>query len=244
MHTIHNLTRLRVVALIALSSGACSDDDPPVAPGRVLTTVNVAFGSTTIEVGEITGAKASGLDQDGGPMGVGTVSWASDEPTIAAVNPTTGLVFAIAPGTTRITATADGKVGSRSITVSKAPAIRINEVQPRADTPAGWIEFFNPTSFTVDMTGWTLIDNNFFGPSFTFPAGSVVQPNGLLVIEEAALPFGIDATDNAFLFSRFGVLVDVVFWPTQPNTTFGRCPDGGNFVLTAASTKGTANACP
>jgi hypothetical protein len=114
MHTIHNLTRLSVVVLIALSSGACADDDPPVATGRVLTTVNVSVGSAAIEVGEITGAKASGLDQDGAPMTVGTVSWASDDPGIAAVN---------------------------------------------------------------------------------------------------------------------------VFWPTQPNTTFGRCPDSGSFLLTAASTK-------
>jgi hypothetical protein len=238
------LTRAAVLSLAAFGLAGCSDDNDPAEPRRVLTTVNVSVGSSAIEVGELTGANASGLDQDGAPIGVGPVTWASDAPTIAAVNPSTGVVFAIAPGATRITATVDGKVGERAITVSNAPGIRINEIQPSADTPVGWIELYNPTSSAVDLTGWTLIDSNFFGPSFTFPAGSVIQPNGFFVVEEATLPFGIDAADNALLFSRFGVLVDSRAWTSQPETTLGRCPDGSaSFGPTLAPTKGAANAC-
>jgi len=89
------------------------------------------------------------------------------------------------------------------------------------------------------------VGNNFFGPEFKFPAGSVVQPNGFLVTEETALPFGLEAPDNLHLFSKFGILVDGVNVGQQPTTTFGRCPDGtAAFIVTTAATKGTTNACP
>ena len=193
----------------------------------------------------MTTAAASGIDQDGAPIATGAVTWSSESSAIAGINPTTGFIFAISPGTTRITAMVDGKVGERTVTVARAPAIRINEVQPRADQPTGWIEFFNPTSAAVDLTEWSLIDANFFGPTFRFPAGSVIPAGGLLVIEEAALPFGLDAIDSAYLFSRFGVLVDGTIWDRQPPTTFGRCDDApGVLVVMTAPTKGKANACP
>src|SRR6185503_20064207 len=105
---------------------------------------------------------------------ISPVEWSSETPTIAAAHPVSGLLFGIAPGTTRIIASSDGKTGERAVTVTAAPAIRINEVQPKAGAPGGWIEFFNPTSAAVDMSGWTLIGNDFFGPDFKFPAGSVI----------------------------------------------------------------------
>src|SRR4051812_34686791 len=89
-----------LVALAFSSVAACNDADSPAAPRRVLTTVVVSVGSPAIEVGELTGATISALDQDGAPIETGAVAWTSDKPEVAAVNPTTGLIFAIAPGTT------------------------------------------------------------------------------------------------------------------------------------------------
>jgi hypothetical protein len=153
-------------------------------------------------------------------------------------------VFGVAPGTATISATANGKTGTRTITVAKAPAVRINEVQPRGDARDGWIELFNPTTAAVDLSGWMLIDNNFYGPTYTLPAGSIIPPNGFFVVEEASLPFGIDSPDSAYLFSRFGVLVDVTLWLSQPDATVGRCPDGGSQLGdTTAPTKGAPNVC-
>ena len=231
--------------LLTLASVACNDDSP-AAPARILTSVNVSVAAASIEVGQATNATAAGFDQDGAPMAIPPVTWASESQTVAGINPTSGAIFAIAPGTTRITATVDGKVGERTLSVARAPAIRINEIQSRGDAPTGWIEFFNPTPVAVDVTDWALVDANFFGPTFTFPAGSVIPAGGLLVIEEASLPFGVDAADQLHLFSRFGVLVDVAFWTAQPTTTLGLCPGvlTAAIVVTTAPTKGTANACP
>ena len=242
-----NRSRLTWWAFLALTPflGIAACNDSAVDPRRVLTTVNVSVGTVTLEVGEMTGATASGFDRDGAPFSLGSVAFSSDAPTIAAVTPATGFILAISPGTTRIVATADGVVGERAITVARAPAIRINEVQSRGDGPGGWIELFNPTTAPVDISGWTLIDNNFFGPTFTYPPGSVIAPGGYLVTEEASLPFGLDAVDDARLFSRFGVLVDATVWVAQTQTVFGRCPDGtGTFIPPSTPTKGAGNACP
>ena len=242
----HRRTSALALLLTLAGVAACNDDSPAAPAPRVLTSVNVSVAAASIEVGQMTSATAVGLDQDGAPIAIPPVTWASESPTVAGINPATGAIFAIAPGTTRITATVNGKVGERTVSVTRAPAIRINEIQSRRDAATGWIEFFNPTPVAVDVTHWTLVDANFFGPTFTFAVGSVIPPGGLLVIEEASLPFGVDAADNLLLFSRFGVLVDVAFWTAQPTTTLGLCPGVLTvaIVVTTAPTKGTANACP
>jgi hypothetical protein len=234
------------IATLVVGLGACSDDDGPGAPSRrVLTRVSISVPADAIEVGQSITAIAVGLDQNGSPLATGPVRWTSDKPEVAPVQPSSGSIFGISEGTATITASVDGKTGERTIAVARSARIEINEVQPAANTRDGWIELFNPTANVVDMSDWTLIDSNFFGPTFSFPAGAVIQPGGYLVVEESALPFDLDATDNASLFSRFGVLVDLIFWPGQPGTTYGRCPNGNTlFDVTRAPTKGAANACP
>lgn len=236
---------LGIVALV-VGLGACSDDDGPGAPSRrELTRVSISLPADAIEVGQSITAIAVGLDQNGAALTTGPATWTSDKPEVAAVQPSSGSVFGISEGIATITASLRDKPGQRTITVRKSPHIEINEVQPAGNTRDGWIELFNPTTSAVDMSDWTLIDNNFFGPTYLFATGSVIPPGGFLVVEESALPFDLDATDNASLFSRFGVLVDVIAWPGQPGTTYGRCPNGNALVdVTRASTKGAANACP
>ena len=240
------MTRVLLGIVLLASVGACSDDDGPGAPARrVLTRISISVPADPIEVGQSISAVAVGLDQNGKPLTMGPVTWASDKPEVAAVQPSSGSIFGISEGSATITASFGGQAGERTIAVAKSAHIQINEVQPAANTRDGWIELFNPTTNVVDMSGWTLIDSNFFGPTFTFATGSMIQPGGFLVVEESALPFDLDARDNAALFSRFGVLVDLTFWPGQPGTTYGRCPNGNAlFDVTRAPTKGASNACP
>ncbi|MCA0375538.1 MAG: lamin tail domain-containing protein [Gemmatimonadetes bacterium] len=121
--------------------------------------------------------------------------------------------------------------------------IRINEVESQNGVPGDWVELYNPSSSPVDIGGYVFRDNGTVG--YTLPAGTTIPANGYYVIDEAALPFGIGAPDEARLFRPDGTtLVDSYAWSAHAATTYGRCPDGtGGFVTTAAPTKGAANSC-
>jgi hypothetical protein len=232
-------------ATLAVAAGcdSASVASPRVPPSPVLTTVRLALGASPIEVGEATTATATALDQFGVPIATAPPTFTSATPQIAGVQPTTGAILAIAPGATEITVTIEGKSDRRTVTVTMAP-IRLNEVNPNGDRPGGWVEFVNPTSADVDMSGWTVASGDLW-QSFTIPLGATIPAGGYLAVNEGTLPLGLKAADAVHLFSRFGVQVDAYRWSESPATSYGRCPDGGGpFVTTTAVTRKAANACP
>jgi len=236
-------THLPPLALSALcASLACSDHTTGPAP-REVATINVTLNASEIEVGQFDTATAILLDQNGAPLNEGPVTWTSTFPEVAVVQPTTGKIFAIAPGTTQIVATIAGKEGHQTVAVSP-PAILVNEVNPNGDLPGGWVELFNPTGRAVDMTGWTITSNEHFLGAIIAP-GTIIPSGGYVVVEEASFPSGINAIDGVHLFSRFGIQSSAAAWAGNPPTSLGRCPDGiGGFEVTVAPTKGAANLCP
>jgi hypothetical protein len=132
---------------------------------------------------------------------------------------------------------------ARAVTVVASPAIRITEVESNLGIPGDWIELFNPTAATVDISGWGVKDND-NTRTFVFPTGTVMAAGTYLVVEEAAFGFGLGAADEARLFNQFGVLVDGYGWTAHALITYGRCPGPtGEFASTASATKGTANDC-
>jgi hypothetical protein len=70
-------------------------------------------GAVRLEVGAALALAAVALDPAGQPLAARAPTWTSETPAVATVNATTGVVTAVAPGTTRITAS----VGGRSATV-------------------------------------------------------------------------------------------------------------------------------
>jgi hypothetical protein len=241
----HVLGRLILAAMPASFSlaVACNDSETVSSPTRALTTVDVTLEFSSIEVGQFTAATAVALDQYAEPIPATSLTFVSNNPEVAGVSPTTGKIFAISPGTAQIIATIDGRSGQRTITVNNAPAIRINEIKSNGDAPGGWVEFLNTTAVAVDMSGWTLTDQNVFH-SALLPAGTTIPAHGYLVVDESTFPVGLGAIDGVHLFSKFGVQVDSYTWTSTPATTLGRCPDGtGDFVVTSASTRGTTNTC-
>jgi hypothetical protein len=232
------------LAVLSLSiSASCSDAEKLSSPVPALTTVDVTLESSSIEVGQTISASAVALDQYAAPISATSVIYYSNNPRVAIVSPTTGKIFAVAPGTAQIIATIDGRSGQRTIIVSNAPGIKINEVKSNGDAPGGWVELLNTTAFTVDMSGWTLTDSNVLH-SVPLPAGMTIPSHGYLLVDETNFPVGLAAVDAVHLFSRFGVQVDAFAWTSTPATTLGRCPDGtGDFVVTGAATRGATNTC-
>jgi len=138
-------------ALIAIFS--CSDlpthpdglstDDLSAPASRVVASVQVQLASSSISVGQTTQATATLQDRSGRTV-QRSVTWTSSNTGIATVSDA-GLVTGVAAGTSQITATSQGKVGSATITVTTSP-------QPT--TNPGTVT--DLTVSAIDSTGVTL----------------------------------------------------------------------------------------
>ena len=81
-------------------------------------TVTVTLDAAAITAGATTQASAVLRDANGIVLGGRTVAWTSGTPSVATVNAATGVVTGVAPGTSVITATSEGKAGAATITVA------------------------------------------------------------------------------------------------------------------------------
>ena len=241
---LHKLTLgTAMLALAGCGGYGYGDARYPVEPAPVLTSITLSLAETVVEVGQSLVATASARDQFDQPFDAGPVTFASSAPEVAGINSVDGRILAISAGTTTITARAGGKSASRTLTVS-FPPLFINEVEPLGASDAGWVELFNPTAKPVSLAGWTVTNGNLFQPA-ALPADAIVPAGGFFVIDERTFPAGLKERDAVHLFSRFGVQSDAFAWGHNPETSFGRCPDGqSGLVETTTPTKGAANACP
>lgn len=138
-------------------------------------------------------------------------------------------------------------------------SIRINEVDSQ---PADWVEFHNPGTGVLDISGYEIRDNS-DDHRWQFPPGTAIAPGEFLVVDEASIglvggietafrdPIGIGSADRIRLFDATGALVDDTLpWDGHAAidgdtaaATLARCPDAqGAFVL-AHPTPAAANAC-
>ena len=130
-----------------------------------------------------------------------------------------------------------------ALAAEPASALRINEIESQGGTPGDWIELVNAGDAPVDASGLRVADDD-DTRTYAVPAGTVVAPGAHLVLEQADLGFGLGGEDAARLFSADGTtLLDSYAWTQHAATTYGRVPDAtGEFAVTAAPTKGAANA--
>lgn len=124
----------------------------------------------------------------------------------------------------------------------------INEVESNGGIPGDWVELKNlDTANEVDLSGWRILDGDPSHTAVPLPAGTIIESGGYLVIEETHLDFGLGGNDSVHLYSGPvdpAHLVDSTTWSGHATTTWARCADGtGDFRVSGASTKGTANDC-
>lgn len=123
-------------------------------------------------------------------------------------------------------------------------AIVINEIESNGGVPGDWVELYNPTISRIDISGWTFKDNDGLHV-YTLPAGSSVESDGYLVLDEADFGFGLGQNGEMVrLWDAEGLLVDSHTWGPHAPVTLERCPNGtGDFVESAVSTKAAKNDC-
>lgn len=105
-------------AITATIEGQVATATVVVVPAAVAT-VSVALAPSTLEVGQSVNATATLRDARNAALAGRTVAWSSSNAAIATVS-NLGVVLPLAPGTTSITATSEGKVGTAALTVLQA----------------------------------------------------------------------------------------------------------------------------
>jgi hypothetical protein len=111
----------------ALAFAACGDSPTP-PQGPVVASIGVEPSAPDMLVGGTVQLTATARDAAGVPITGRTVSWNSENLSVATVS-TGGSVNAVAPGTARITASVDGQVGAATVTVT-LPAVASVTVTP------------------------------------------------------------------------------------------------------------------
>ena len=139
--------------------------------------------------------------------------------------------------------------------VNAAPNnVVINEIQFDGFV---WIEIYNPTNSTIDISRWVITDRN---PAEAYPSGkhlyvftqgSVIKAKSFRVIKEGIksydLKFGIDCTrqETIYLGVGSGILwteIDKVNPPAfEAGSSYGRLTDGGSTWGHTVPTEKAAN---
>ncbi|MGX5697955.1 lamin tail domain-containing protein, partial [Agromyces soli] len=134
-----------------------------------------------------------------------------------------------------------------------APVVVVNEIlYDDLGGAADAIELFNASAAPVDVSGWSVQDDDRdAAKTGTVPAQTVIAPGGYLVLTKDAtpgFPFGLGKGDAVFLFGAGGVthadLVDSYAYAAgAPLGDWSRCADGGEWAHATAVTLGAANDC-
>jgi len=140
------------VTVTVTPSPAATDTTPPAPVVPTVSTVSVSFAAGSLTVGQSTQAIAVLRDSASNVLTGRTITWATSDASIATVS-LSGLVTAIKAGTASITATAEGKSGSASMTVS-APVIVPSTITVTTNSSTLRIgEFTQATAVVKDASG-------------------------------------------------------------------------------------------
>ena len=127
---------------------------------------------------------------------------------------------------------------AREIEGRNDAGVRITELLASSSKSNDWIELYNGTSATVDLSGWGLSDNAGRPRKWQFPASTTIQPgaylgvfaNGLNISNEGRIQtnycLSADGGYSVVLSEPGGRIVDRLFVPMQyEDISFG-CADG------------------
>jgi uncharacterized protein YjdB len=137
----------------ATAGGLTSSITVTVTPVPV-SSVAVALTPQTVTVGQTSQAAAVLKDSKGAVLTGRSILWASDNSGVASVNPATGLITAVAPGSATISATSEAQSGTATITVTPAPVAAVTV--SLANSSINAVETTQASASLVDANGTAL----------------------------------------------------------------------------------------
>ena len=136
--------------------------------------------------------------------------------------------------------------------ITQAQSIAINEIMASNETTvtdnAGdyddWVELYNNSSITVDLSGWYISDKPDNLTKYDIPAGTTIGANDYLIIwtdeDSSQGPDPVHANfklskagETVILSDNFGIVIDsITFGQQTTDMGYARVPNGtGNFVI-------------
>lgn len=118
-----------------------------------------------------------------------------------------------------------------------AGSLVINEFMANPSSGSDWIELYNPTSSSVDLTNWILVDST----STMKTLSGTISPSGFATFDVSTR---LNKTsDSIYLKDTGGSTIDNYSYTTEPSTdvTIGRSPDGSSWTTLSNSSKGSSN---
>src|SRR6266576_2954436 len=145
-------------------------------PDTAVASVTISPAPASVQVGQTLQLTATPKDSAGGILVGRTVTWASGNPSIAAVSPS-GQVTGVAPGSATITATSEGKTSTAAITVTTVPVASVTVSPATASVAVG--QTLQLTATPKDSTGTALTGRSVTWVSSN-PGVATVSSNGLV----------------------------------------------------------------
>ncbi len=142
---------------------------------------------------------------------------------------------------------------SINVNTTTSSDVVMNEIYTRGtSSDPDWIELYNSSASTIDISGFKIYDSGGQSgskPKKEFPSGSVISPNGFLVIvtdDTSASGFGLsNSGEKVWLENTSGLIADsVTFSALTVDQSYGRIPDGGVWQIMDTITRGISNTSP
>jgi hypothetical protein len=124
--------RLAAALLAAALLDACQGADAPVPVARVAVS-GVAGLTDSMTVGDTRPLVVALSNAKGGTLTGRAVAWTSSDAAVATIDPTSGVLTAVAPGRATITATSEGRTGELAVAVRRKPVASL-AVERATDT--------------------------------------------------------------------------------------------------------------
>ncbi|MEO7998615.1 MAG: Ig-like domain-containing protein [Gemmatimonadaceae bacterium] len=206
---------------------------------RLASTVTLTPSSTTIIVGTALQLTPQITDPAGNILIGRPISYESDDPSVATVS-ATGLVKAVAPGTARITANSEGKVGIATIVVNPLPVASV------VVTPGSATVLTNATrqlSFqALSSTGATLANRAVSWTSGS-PSVATVSATGLVTPVGPGVALIVAQVEGVAGFSTITVQLPLIA-SVSVTANANSVPVGATLQLTATPRDNAAAALP
>ena len=232
------MTRRWVITIAVVA--ACGDGAAPPGP-PVVATIEVSTATSIASIGATRQLTATARSSTGATISGTTFNWSSTNPSVVTVDASSGLVTAVANGTTIVTAAAGNVTGTTMITVQQVPAAIIGV--PARDTilAAGQTKSFvaqvndaggtaisgaavtwsssNTAVATINPASGLATAAGAGSTTLTVTAGlatrdvTLIVRNGMLVGDRVLLTDYGNVTDNAYLVDDYFV----VWWHKSKN---------------------------